>query len=62
MIETELDDIPQLSKEENIILTADFSEKEVHDAIMQCRKIKHRDRMVSQWNFIKSFGKLLNLI
>jgi hypothetical protein len=27
MIETELDDIPQLSQEENIILTADFFEK-----------------------------------
>jgi hypothetical protein len=40
MIETELDDIPQLSKEENIILTADFSEKEVHDAIMQMEKNK----------------------
>jgi hypothetical protein len=40
MIETQLDDIPQLSQEENIILTADFSKKEVHDAIMQMEKNK----------------------
>jgi mannosylglycoprotein endo-beta-mannosidase len=33
-------DIPQLSVEENNILTADFTEKEVHDAIMQMEKNK----------------------
>jgi hypothetical protein len=40
MIESEIDDIPQLSVEENIILIADFSEKEVQDAITQMEKNK----------------------
>jgi hypothetical protein len=40
MIESEIDDIPQLSKEENRILNADFNEKEVRDAIMQMEKNK----------------------
>ena len=40
MIETETADIPQLSAEENEILTAQFSEKEAHDAIMQMEKNK----------------------
>jgi hypothetical protein len=40
MIETEIGDIPQLSQEENNILTADFTEKEVHGAIMQMEKNK----------------------
>jgi hypothetical protein len=40
MIESEIDDIPQLSEEENRILTADFNEKVVHDAIMQMEKNK----------------------
>jgi hypothetical protein len=40
MIESEINDIPQLSQEENNILTADFSEKEVQDAIMQMEKNK----------------------
>jgi hypothetical protein len=55
-------DIPQLSVEENNILTADFTEKEVHDAIMQMEKINLRDRMVSLPSFIKSFGRLLRVI
>jgi hypothetical protein len=40
MIETEINDIPQLLEEANIILTSDFSEKEVYDAIMQMEKNK----------------------
>jgi hypothetical protein len=40
IIETDIDDIPQLSQEENRILTADFTEKEVHDATMQMEKKK----------------------
>jgi hypothetical protein len=40
MIESNIDDIPQLSEEENRILTAGFSEKEVYDAIMQMEKNK----------------------
>jgi mannosylglycoprotein endo-beta-mannosidase len=38
--ESDKADIPQLSIEENNILTADFTEKEVHDAIMQMEKNK----------------------
>jgi hypothetical protein len=40
MIEANIGDIPQLSQEVNNILTADFTEKEVHDAIMKMEKNK----------------------
>ena len=40
MIKTATADIPQISVEENEILIAKFSEKEVHDAIMQMEKNK----------------------
>jgi hypothetical protein len=40
MIESEIDDITQLFKEENKILTVLFNEKEVHEAIMQMEKNK----------------------
>ena len=38
MVESETLDIPQLSDEENIFLTADFSKKEVYDVVMQMEK------------------------
>jgi hypothetical protein len=56
MIESENNDIPQLSSEENRILTANFTEKKVHVAIMQMEKTKRWVQMVSQGNSIKSFG------
>jgi exonuclease III len=40
MSESDKADIPQLSEEENKILTADFTEQEVYDAIMQMEKNK----------------------
>ena len=40
LVETENQDMPQLSNEENEILTASFTEKEVHEAIMQMEKNK----------------------
>jgi hypothetical protein len=40
MIEYENNDIPQLSSQENRILTDNFTEKEVHAAIMQMEKNK----------------------
>jgi mannosylglycoprotein endo-beta-mannosidase len=40
MLESENNDIPQLSDEENRILTTDFTEKEVHRAILQMEKNK----------------------
>jgi mannosylglycoprotein endo-beta-mannosidase len=40
MIESEYNDIPRLSNEENRILTADFTEKEVLEAIFQMEKNK----------------------
>jgi hypothetical protein len=40
IIETDIDDIPQLSEGENRIPSADFTKKEVHDAIMQMEKNK----------------------
>jgi hypothetical protein len=38
--ETMVHDIPQISPEKNEILTADFTEKEVYDAVMQMKKNK----------------------
>jgi mannosylglycoprotein endo-beta-mannosidase len=40
MRESDKADIPQISEEENIILAADFTEKEVYEAIMQMEKNK----------------------
>jgi hypothetical protein len=40
MIETENHDTPQLSADENRILTANFSKKEIRDAIMEMEKNK----------------------
>jgi hypothetical protein len=54
MRESIIHDIPQLSQEENDILIADFSEKEIYDAIMQMEKTKLRDRMVFRLNFTKN--------
>jgi hypothetical protein len=42
MIESETSDIPQLSEEEYSILIADFTHKEVFDAIMQMVGCVHR--------------------
>jgi hypothetical protein len=49
-------DIPQLSHDENCILIADFSEKEVFDAIDQMEKNKAPGLMGSLLNFFKIFG------
>jgi ribosomal protein L16 Arg81 hydroxylase len=62
LLESEVDDITQISQEENDILIADFTEKEVYDAIMQMKKIRLRDLMGFPHNFTKLFGTLLNLI
>ena len=40
LVESEIHNIPQISVEENSILTSDFLEKEVYDAIMQMEKNK----------------------
>ena len=40
LIESQTNDIPQLPPEENGILTSEFTEKEVYDAIMQMEKNK----------------------
>ena len=49
--ESYIQDIPQLSREENDILVADITEKEVHEAISQMEKNKARDQMGSRLNF-----------
>jgi hypothetical protein len=40
MNESVIHDIPQVSDEENSILSADFIEKEVYEAVMQMKKNK----------------------
>lgn len=62
-MESEINDSPWISQEENNILIANFSEKEVYDAIMQMeKKLKARDQMGFPWSFTKSFGRLLSPI
>jgi hypothetical protein len=40
LVESETSDVPQISEEENAILTAPFTEKEVYDALMQMDRNK----------------------
>ena len=40
LVESNTTDIPQISAQENAILTADFTEKEVYEAIMQMKRNK----------------------
>jgi hypothetical protein len=61
LLESEVDDITQISQEENDILIADFAEKEVYDAIMQMKKNKApgpdgfpADFYQTFWDVIKS--------
>ena len=56
MIETEVSDITQLSVEENDILTAEFMEEEVYEAIMQMEKTKRRVLMASRLSFTNFVG------
>ena len=51
--ESRVDDIPKLVTDENEILTAQFLEKEVFEAISQMRIIKLLDRMDFRLSFIK---------
>jgi hypothetical protein len=55
-------DIHQLTLEENNILVAKFTEKEVKDTIfqMEVNKASRPDGFL--WNFIKNFGRLLRMI
>jgi hypothetical protein len=55
-------DIPQLTQEENNIVVAEFTEKEVKDAIFQIELNKLEDLMVFQLSSTKPSGKLLRVI
>jgi hypothetical protein len=47
LVESQIDDVPQLSEEENSILVSNFIEEEVHDAIMKMKeKVRQRVLMV----------------
>jgi hypothetical protein len=48
------DDIPQSSHDKNNILIAEFSKKEVFDAIEQRTRL--RVRIASRWSFSKKLG------
>jgi hypothetical protein len=58
MDESAIHDIPQVSNEENSILSADFIEKEVYEAIMQMKKNKAPGPDGFQTEFISFFGML----
>lgn len=57
--ESRIEDVPQLAADENDILTAPFSEKEVFEAISQIKTTRLQGRMDFRWSFIKSAGILL---
>ena len=52
--ETQVVDIPQVSEAENNLLTDEFTEKEMRDAIFQIKR--NKALMVSQRSFTKYFG------
>ena len=56
MDENIVHDIPQLTQEENDILTADFLVKEVYEAISQMELNKAPGQMVSLLSFIRHLG------
>ena len=58
LLESENHDMPQLSSQENEILTARFTEEEIHDAIMQMEKNKASGPDGSLLNFTKIVGIL----
>jgi hypothetical protein len=55
LIEGMVQDIPQISVNENAILTNPFNEEEVFEAILW-NIIKHQALMISRRSFIKKFG------
>ena len=57
MDETLRDDIPQVSKEENEVLTARFIEEEIKKQFLIWNITRLLVRMVFPLNFITSFGK-----
>jgi hypothetical protein len=57
LMEEATQDIPQVSDEENSILTAPFTEKEVYEDISQMEPNKASGQMVFRLNFIKNSGK-----
>ena len=56
--ESRVEDVPQLAADENDILTAPFTEKEVFEAIAQIKTIRLQGRMVFRRSFTKSAGTL----
>jgi hypothetical protein len=62
MMEEINSDIPQVSVDESNILTAEFIEEEVKEAIMQMEHNKAPDLMDFMQNFIRSSGVLLKKV
>jgi hypothetical protein len=58
MVETRTDDIPQISEEENALLTVDFSEEEVLKPYLKWNITNRRGRMGFPRSFINDFGRL----
>jgi hypothetical protein len=54
LVEEEVQDIPQISTVENEILTAPFSEEEVHEALFLMER--NKGLMVSRLSFIRNSG------
>lgn len=56
LMESQREDIPQVSEEENEVLTKSFSDDEVKEAIFQMDIIRRRDQMVFRQSSIKCSG------
>jgi hypothetical protein len=61
LLESMTEDIPQVSTEENELLTAEFSEKKVRDAIFQMKHNKAPGPDGFRRNFIRCFGVSLKM-
>ena len=59
LVETITHDIPHISAEENTILTADFTEKEVYEAVMQMKKNKAPGQDGFPIEFYQPFWELI---
>ena len=57
--ESRIQDVPQLAADENDVLTAPFSEKEVFEAISQMKNNKAPGPDEFLWSFIRDVGTLL---
>jgi hypothetical protein len=61
LVESQTTDIPQISQEENKILTSNFIEKEVFEAVMQMEKNKAKRPDGFLTEFYQTFWEIIKI-